>query len=82
MVITRSQNVENYAAGSSRTEQNSDNESEYSFPDTLSRNQMNEFDYGDILNSRHNPSLNSVDQRFMETNRQISDLRSIVLALT
>ena len=63
-------------------EQNSDNESENSFPEVLSRNQMNEFDSGDIINSRQNPNSSSVDQRFMEMIRQISDLTSIVMALT
>ena len=82
MVNTRSQHVDSYAASSSRMEQNSDNESENSFPEVLSRNQMNEFDSGDIINSRQNPNSSSVDQRFMEMNRQISDLTSIVMALT
>ena len=82
MVNTRSQNVDSYAACSSGMEQNSDNESEYSFPNTLSRNQINEFENGDLINVRHNSSLNSVDQRFMEMNKQISDLTNIVLALT
>ena len=82
MVITRSQYVDSYAASSSRMEQNSDNESENSFPEVLSRNQMNEFDNGDIINSQQNPNSGSVDPRFMELNRQISDLTSIVMALT
>ena len=82
MVNTRSQNVDSYAACSSGMEQNSNNESEYSFPNTLSRNQINEFETGDLINVRHNASLNSVDQRFMEMNKQISDLTNIVLALT
>ena len=82
MVNTRSQNVDSYAACSNGMEQNSDNESEYSFPNTLSRNQMNEFESGDLINVRHNSNSSSVDQRLMEMNRQISDLTSIVLALT
>ena len=82
MVNTRTKNVDSYAACSSEMEQNSDNESEYSFPNTLSRNQMNEFENGDLINVRHNSNLSSVDRRFMEMNRQISDLTSIVLALT
>ena len=82
MVNTRSQHVDSYAASSSRMEQNSDNESENSFPEVLSRNQMNEFEDGDVFNSRHNHNSSSVDQRFMEMNRQISDLTSIVMALT
>ena len=82
MVNTRSQHVDSYAASSSRMEQNSDNENENSFPEVLSRNQMNEFDSGDIINSRQNPNSSSVDQRFMEINRQISDLTSIVMSLT
>ena len=82
MVNTRSQNVDSYAACSSGMEQNSDNESEYSFPNTLSRNQINKFENGDLINVRQNSNLISVDQRFMEMTRQISDLTSIVLALT
>ena len=82
MVNTRSHYVDSYAASSSRMEQNSDNESENSLPEVLSRNQMNEFDNGDIINSRQNPNSSSVDQRFMEMNRQYSDLTSIVMALT
>ena len=82
MVNTRSQNVDSYAACSSGMEQNSDNESEYSFPNTLSRNQINEFENGDLINVRQNSSSNSVDQRFMEMNKQISELTNIVLALT
>ena len=82
MVNTRSQYVDSYAASSSRMEHNCDNESENSFPEVLSRNQMNEFDNGDIINSQQNPNSSSVDQRFMEMNRQISDLTSIVMALT
>ena len=81
MVNTRSQNVDSYAACSSGME-NSDNESEYSFPNTLSRNQINEFENGDLINVRQNSSLNSVDQRFMEMNKQISELTNIALALT
>ena len=82
MVNTRSQNVDSYAACSSGMEQNSDNESEYSFPNTLSRNQINDFENGDLINDRQNSSSNSVDQRFMEMNKQISELTNIVLALT
>ena len=82
MVNTRSQNVDSYAACSSGMEQNSDNESEYSFPNTLSRNQINEFENGDLISVRQNSSSNSVDQRFMEMNKQISELTNIVLALT
>ena len=82
MVNTRSQNVDSYAACSSGMEQNSDNESEYSFPNTLSRNQINDFENGDLINVRQNSSSNSVDQRFMEMNKQISELTNIVLALT
>ena len=82
MVNTGSKNVDSYAACSSGMEQNSDNESEYSFPNTLSRNQINEFENGDLINVRHNSSLNSVDQRFMEMTKQISELTNIVFALT
>ena len=82
MVNTRSQNVDSQTACSSRMEQNSDNESECSFPEVLSRNQINEFENGEILNGRDSIVPGIVDQRFMEMNRQISDLTNIVLALT
>ena len=61
MVNTRSQHVDSHATSSSRMEQNSDNESENSFPEVLSRNQMNEFDSGDIINSRQNPNSCTVN---------------------
>ena len=82
MVNTRPRNVDNYAACSSGMEQISDNESECSFPNTLSRNQMNEFENGDLINVVHNSNLNPIDQHFIEMNRQISDLTNFVLALT
>ena len=82
MVNTRSQNVDSQTACSRRMEQNSDNESECSFPEVLSRNQINEFENGEILNGRDSIVPGIVDQRFMEMNRQISDLTNIVLALT
>ena len=60
----------------------SDNESEFSIPEVLSRDQVDEFDNGDLLDRRVNLEQNSVDRRFLEMNRQITDLTSLVLAVT
>ena len=63
-------------------EYSSDNESECSVPEVLSRDQMTEFENGEILDRRNNSEQSSVEQRFLEMNKQISDLTSHVLALT
>ena len=60
----------------------SDNESETSSPEVLTREQMIEFDSHDILNRRNNTERNVIDRRFNEMNRQIGELTDIVLALT
>ena len=60
----------------------SDNESEASFPDVLSRDQMTELDSDNLLNDRNNIERNMIDQRFYEMNRQIVELTDLVLALT
>ena len=61
--------------------QTSDNESEASFPDVLSREQMTELDSDNLLNDRNNIEKNTIDQRFYEMNRQIGELTDLVLAL-
>ena len=79
MVITRSQTRDNNTLESTRM---SDNESEASFPEALTREQMIKFDSNDILNRQNNAERNVIDQRFYEMNRQIGELTDLVLALT
>ena len=79
MVITRSQTRDNNTLESTRM---SDSESEASFPEALTREQMIKFDSNDILNRQNNAERNVIDQRFYEMNRQIGELTDLVLALT
>ena len=60
----------------------SDNESDTSFPEVLSREQMTKLDSDDFLNRRRDTEGNMIDQRFHEINRQIGKLTNIVLVLT
>ena len=60
----------------------SDNESEASFPEFLSREQMTEIDSDNLPNDRNNIERNMIDQRFYEMNRQNGELTDLVLALT
>ena len=71
MVITRSQTRDSNTLESRRM---SDNESEASFPEALTKEQMIEFDSNDILNRKNNTGRNMIDQRFYEMNRQIGEL--------
>ena len=57
-------------------------ESESSIPEVLTRDQIREFDDGNLLHSRNEPEQLSVNQRFSEMNRQITELRNLVLILT
>ena len=82
MVKARSQNTRTETASITRMEGYSDNESECSLPEVFSREQTNDFDNGDLLGRRTNSEQNMVNQRFLEMNRQCSDLASLVLALT
>ena len=82
MVKTRSQNKRTETASTTRMEGYSDNESECSLLEVLSRDQMNDFDNGDLLGRRIDFEQNMVDRTLLEMNRQISDLTSLVLALT
>ena len=79
MVNTRSQTRGNNTLESTRM---SDNESEASFPEVLTREQMIEFDSHDILNRQNNTERNVKGRRFNEMNSQIGELTDLVLALT
>ena len=63
-------------------DRSSDSESDASFPEVLSRDQIGNLDSEDVLTRHHGNHDNNVDQRFNELNRQIGDLTSIVLTLT
>ena len=82
MVITRSQSSQNRQVETENMDRSSDNESEASFPELLSRDQMVDLDSDDVLTRRQNSNSYSIDQRFNEINRQIGDLTIIVLTLT
>ena len=60
----------------------SDNESEASFPEVLTREQMTDLDNDELLNAQHRNEGNAIDQRFYEMNRQIGEPTNLVLALT
>ena len=82
MVTTRSQSSRNFQTENIKMDRTSDNESEASFPEVLSREQMMELDSENLLNDRNNVERNMIDQRFYEMNRQIGELTDLVLALT
>ena len=58
-----------------------DSESECSIPEVLTREQISEFNDGDVLNYQHNSGRDTVNQRFSDMNRQTSELTNLVLAL-
>ena len=68
--------------GMDRHDGNSDTESEYSVPEVLSRDQIDELDNGNLIRNDCTSEQRSIDQRFMDMNKQISDLTGLVLALT
>ena len=82
MVITRSQSNQNREIEIETMDRSSDNESETSFTDVLSREQIADLDSDDLLNRRRNNDNYRIDQRFNEITRQIGDLTNIVLTLT
>ena len=82
MVTTRSQSNRDRQLETQNMDRSSDSESDASFPDVLSRDQIENLDSEDVLTRHHCNHNNSVDQRFNELNRQIGDLTSIVLTLT
>ena len=63
-------------------DRNSDSESDSSVLEILTRDQINEFNNGDFLNYQNGNDRHTVDLRFSEMNKQISDLTNLVLALT
>ena len=82
MVNTRSQVAENQRPHMCRPDRHSDTESESSVPEVLTREQINEFDNGNLLDFSGESERQAVNQRFTEMNRQISELTNLVLALT
>ena len=73
MVITRSQSSQNRQVETENMDRSSDNESEASFPELLSRDQMVDLDSDDVLTRRQNSNSYNIDQQLNEINRQIGD---------
>ena len=82
MVLTRSQATKADQRELESMEYPSDNESECSVPEVLSRDQIDELDGGNLISTDYNLEQRSIDQRFSDMNKQISDLTGLVLALT
>ena len=82
MVNTKSQTAENIPTNMNGTDRYSDSESEDSIPDILTREHINEFDNGNMLDNRNDIERRTVNQRFSEMNKQITELTNLVLVLT
>ena len=85
MVNTRSQgrsSIPVFMSGMDKHDRSSDTESECSVPEVLSRDQIDEMYDGNLIRTIYNLEQKSIDQRFSEMNKQISDLTGLVLALT
>ena len=85
MVNTRSQarsSIPVFMSGVSRNDRLSDTESECSVPDLLSRDQIDELDRGNLIRTEQPSEQMTIDQRFSNMNKQISELTGLVLALT
>ena len=82
MVNTRSRTAKNTQSDMDGTDRYSNAESEISIPEVLTREQMNEFDSGNLLDYRNESERHTVNQRFNEMNKQISELTNLVFALT
>ena len=85
MVNTRSQarsSIPVFMSKASRYDHISDTESECSIPDLLSRDQINELDDGNLIQTDRSSDQMSIDQRFSSMNRQITELTGLVLAST
>ena len=85
MVDTRSQarsSIPEFMSGVSRNDRLSDTESECSVPDLLSRDQIDELDRGNVIRTEQPSEQMTIDQRFSNMNKQISELTGLVLALT
>ena len=72
MINTRCQTAENHQTSVYGSERYSDAERESSVPEVLTREQMNEFDSGNLLDYRNESEHHTVNQRFNEMNKQIS----------
>ena len=82
MVNTRFQTSRYILVDMSGMDRSSDSESDSSVPEILTRDQIIEFKNGDLLNYQNDNDRHTVDLRFSEMNKQISDLSNLVLALT
>ena len=82
MVNTRSKKAKYTYSSMNGTDRHSDDESECSVPEVLTREQMNELENENLLDYRNTDNRQTVDQRFTEMNRQISELTNLALALT
>ena len=85
MVNTRSQvrsSIPVFMSGMDKHDRSSDTESECSVPEVLSRDQIDELDNVNLIRTDNNSEQRSIDQRFSDMNKQISDLTGLVLALT
>ena len=82
MVKTRSQTTRDNLIESNRMDRHSNSESESNSPEDVTREQIIEFNDGDVLNYQHNTERDTVNQRFFDMNRQINELTNLVLALT
>ena len=71
-----------FMSGMDKHDRSSDTESECSVPEVLSRDQIDELDDGTLIRTDYNLEQRSIDQRFSDMNKQISDLTGLVLALT
>ena len=82
MVYTRSRTVKNTLSGMDGNDRYSDNDSECSVPEVFSRDQIADLDSGNLISTERSSEQRTIDQRFIEMNRQINDLTGLVLALT
>ena len=82
MVYTRSRTVKNTSSGMDGNDRYSDNESECSVPEVFSRDQIADLDSINLISTERPSEQRTIDQRFIEMNRQINDLTGLVLALT
>ena len=71
-----------YLSGVSRNDRLSHTESECSVPDLLSRDQIDELYRGNFIRTEQPSEQMTIDQRFSNMNKQISELTGLVLALT
>ena len=84
MVKTRSQAAKNSPTNTYILDRYSDSESETSLAEILTSEQRNEYDTDDLLGRLNNTETDrqSVNQRFTEMNKQITELTNLVLVLT